>query len=148
MTNMKIIIPAVISLIILIIFADYSGWLGVRTSTEQDYFGVRFAAEDEQSGEKIIDFFINCTRKGSRNACSIQQGQNKPTREAKFGVIKLIKKTWLFNKGESIVGEDEVDVHLMFIHQDYNRRTDTYSMKQLLSMQNEIVRVKLTRSSI
>ncbi len=143
---MRTIISAVILFIVLLVLADYQGWLGVRSSTEQDYFGVRFAAEDEESGKKIIDFFINCTRKGSRNACSIQQGQNKPTREAKFGVIKLVKKTWLFNKGGSVIGEDEVDVHLMFIHQDYDRRTNTYSMKQLLSMQSDVVTVKLTRS--
>lgn len=143
---MKIIISVVL-LIAALVAADYQGWLGVRTDSEQDYFGIRFKAEDDQNDKTIVDFFINCTRKGSRNACSIQQGQNKTSREAKFGVIKLIKKTWLFNKGESIIGEDEVDVHLMFIHPDYERRTNTYSMKQLLSMQDETITVKLKRSS-
>ena len=143
---MKVVITVIILLSILVA-ADYQGWLGVRNYTEQDYFGVRFKAVDDQNGELITDFFINCTRKGSRNACSIEQGRNKKSREAKFGIIKQIKKTWLFPKGESIVGEDEVDVYLMFIHPDYMRRTYTYSMKQLLSMQDNTVTVKLKRSS-
>ena len=143
---MKAVIVIII-LLLALVAADYQGWLGMHTETEQDYFGVHFQTEDDQSGELITDFFINCTRRGSRNACSIAQGMNKNSREAKFGVIKLIKKTWLFRKGESIVGEDEVDVHLMFIHQDYDRVSNTYSMKQLLSMQDETVTVKLKRSS-
>jgi len=143
---MKAVI-AIIVLLLAVVAADYQGWLGLHTETEQDYFGVHFKTEDEQTGEAITDFFINCTRRGSRNACSIEQGMKKTIREAKFGVIKQIEKTWLFTKGESIVGEDEVEVHLMFIHPDYDRRTNTYSMKQLLSMQKETVTVKLKRSS-
>jgi len=138
---------AIIILFSVFVAADYQGWLGMHTETEQDYFGVHFKTEDEQTGEAITDFFVNCTRRGSRNACSIEQGMKKVIREAKFGVIKQIEKTWLFTKGESIVGEDEVDVHLMFIHPDYERRNNTYSMKQLLSMQDKIIAVKLKKSS-
>lgn len=144
---MKAAIISIILIISLLITADYQGWLGERNQTVLDYFGVRFQAEDEQSGELITDFFINCTRKGSRNACSIEQGRNKTSREAKFGIIKQIKKTWLFHKGESIVGEDEVNVYLMFIHPDYERRTYPYSMKELLSLQDQTVTVKLKRST-
>lgn len=143
---MKIII-SIIVLLAALVAADYQGWLGTHNDSELDYFGVHFAADDDQSGEAIIDFFINCTRRGSQNACSIEQGMKKKTREAKFGIIKLINKTWLFRKGESVVGENEIDVHLMFIHPDYDRRIQTYSMKQLLSLQEETVVVKLTRSS-
>ncbi len=143
---MKVVIVILI-LLIALVGADYQGWLGVHTETEQDYFGVHFTTEDDQTGETITDFFVNCTRRGSRNACAIEQGMKKTVREAKFGIIKRIEKTWLFTKGESIVGENEVDVHLMFIHPDYDRRTNTYSMKQLLSMQEETVMVKLKRSS-
>jgi len=142
---MKTVITILLLLSMLVV-ADYQGWLGVRNLTEQDYFGVRFQAKDDQTGELITDFFMNCTRKGSRNACSIEQGRNKTSREAKFGIIKQQKKTWLFPKSETVVGEDEVDVYIMFIHPDFERRTYTYSMKQLLSMQNEIVTVKLRRS--
>ena len=143
---MKVAI-AIIILLFALVAADHQGWLGMHTETEQDYFGVHFKTEDDQTGETIMDFFANCTRRGSRNACSIEQGMKKTTRVVKFGVIKQIEKTWLFTKSESIVGEDEVDVHLMFIHPDYDRRTKTYSMKQLLSMQEKTVTVKLKRSS-
>ena len=143
---MKVVILVAL-LFLALVAADYLGWLGTHTDSEPDYFGVVFKAEDDQSGESITDFFINCTRSGSRNACSIEQGMKKASREAKFGIIRLVEKTWLFHKSESVVGEDEVDVHMMFIHPDYDRRMNTYSMKQLLSMQYETITVKLKRSS-
>lgn len=143
---MKILFASVIVILVALIAADYQGWLGIRKEAELDYFNVIFATKDEDSGELIEDFFVNCTRRGSRNACSIEQGMDKMQRKVKFGYLRQIEKTRLFKKGESIIGEDDVVVHLMFIHQDYARRTVSYSMQELLALKDQLVTVTLNRS--
>lgn len=143
---MKILIAIVIMMLVALAAADYQGWLGIKKETELDYFDVIFTAKDEDSGEDIRDFFVNCTRRGSRNACSIEQGMDKMQRKVKFGYLRQIEKTRLFNKGESIIGEVDVVVHLMFIHQDYARRTVSYSMQELLALKDQLITVTLKRS--
>ncbi|GEM_PF-2905148 len=144
MKKILIVIPLILGVLV---FADYHGWLGVKKSSELDYFSLTFMAEDEDTGQRITDFFINCTRRGSREACSIESGLNQQTRKIKFGVIKNTERSWLFDRGEQIIGIDDVDVYLMFIHPDYERRTYTYSMKELLAMQGRITTVKLRKST-
>ncbi len=145
--NKRIVITLLSAVLIVtgLVGADYLGWLGVKQSSYIDYFNVNYQTTDADSGELIQDFFVNCTRKGSRNACSIEQGMDKMSRLIKFGMVKNSARTWLFDRGEEIIGLDDVTIHLMFIHQDYDRKTITYSMRELLGLEGQMITVPLEK---
>lgn len=143
--RIAILFVAFITLIGALLGADYFGLLGVKKGTYVDYFNVRFTAVDAQTQMPIEDFFVNCTKRGSRNACSIEQGMKKTQRLVKFGILKNFDKTHFFVRNEEAIGLDEMTIHLMFIHQDYQRKTLTYSLNELLAQQDQLITVTLEK---
>lgn len=145
---MKVAFLVFCLLLLILLVADYHGLLGVKESSYVEYFNVEFNAEDSVTGDKVENFVANCTRRGSRNACAIEQGWNKDSRLIKFGVVRRLEKSWLFTLRDSVVGADDVNVSIMFIHPDYERHTETYTMRDLMTLQDQHVTIVLTKQTL
>lgn len=127
-----------------IVGADYYGLLGTRKQSFLAYPDVSFEPRDQASGAPISDVHVNCFRKGSRHACSERVARGRTTVYAKFGVVMVRTRTWLFTKGTA-VRDPDMPVHVMFIHPDYDRVTRTFTVADLMRLQHRAVRVELPR---
>lgn len=123
--------------------ADYLGWLGTRTVQSPAYLNVRFMALSEADGTPIRDMRVNCVRKGDRTACTQRFGQPPGIVSANFGLLKLETRSWLFSKATRYVGEDEVMVHVYFIHPNHQQRVLSYGLRELLAMADTVTEVRL-----
>ena len=127
------------------IAADYAGLFGTRRQAFVDYVDVRFQPVEKASGRPIRDVHITCFRKGSEHACSERMVHGQETIHAKFAALMVRTRSWLFTRG-TIVGDPDMRVHVMFIHPDYDRVTRTFTVADLVRLEDREVRVEMPQA--
>lgn len=115
--------------------ADHSGLFGTRDRTFIDYAHVTFVPVDAATRHPLEDVVVNCFIPGERTACTMRRREGvKATVEVHLGIVRVETRSLLFAKGERVEGADSTQVHLMFIHPNYERVTRSYRIGELLGM--------------
>jgi hypothetical protein len=110
-----------IALIVVAVFADYSGVFGVREERIRDYMHLTFQFVDAATRAPISDVHVACTRPMVRSACTETRGPEIGQTTITLSAFKRINRTLLFSEdGGYTLGDDAV-MYLTFIPANHAR---------------------------
>ena len=130
-------------LAIVIVVADYFALFGTRTERRFDFYELTFKTVDEKTGAPVVDVHVNCFQKGNQNACTQKDSGSPGITSVNIPVTKIITRTWLFKKDESIQPTQDPKVHIMFIHYDYASLVETVLVQSLPELSRERMTVQM-----
>lgn len=134
---------AIILAISAIVVADYFALFGTRTEYHFDLYELTFKTVDGKTGAPVINVHVNCFQQGNQDACTQKESARPGFVSVNIPVTKIITRTWLFKKNESIQQTLDPKLHIMFIHQDYARLVETIMIPSLMQLSREVMTVQM-----
>ena len=129
------------------VVADWHAVFGARTMQRADFVHLTFTPVDERAQSPIADVHIACTRPMSRSACTERQGRYPGELEITLGVLRITRKTLLFEHDEGISLGRAGAITLTFIHPNYIRHTLTLDVEAIAAGPQAQRVVKLSRAA-
>ena len=128
---MKKIFAVLIVLLLILVAADYLGFLGVKTKKVLAFSEITLKPVNSETGEPIFGARAVCFRHRNHEACTLKESDIKRAVKnvtVMFPVHKIQKNTWLFSKGEEPILPADPAIKIMLIHGDYEKVTNDFSM--------------------
>ncbi len=115
----------------LFVTADYYGVFGLKKYLVLDFAESSFRPVDKETGAPVIDVKIRCFQKGNSNACTQKESRSSGIIIVRIPVQKLVWESLLFKNKEELVATSDPQLHIMFIHYNYNNPVATFSIEDL-----------------
>lgn len=132
-----------ITLIIVLVIADYFAFLGSKTKKILSFSEIRFKTVDEQSGAPIVSTKAVCYRHGNHGACSIRDSGKLDIVSVQFPVHKIQENSWLFTQSEEFIMPADPDINIMLIHNDYHSVKNNFDMRDIHLNSGQLFTVKM-----
>ena len=124
---------------------DYFGVFGLKKYLVLDFAESSFRPIDKETGAPVIDVKIRCFQKGNSNACTQKESRATGIIIARVPVQKLVWETLLFKNKEELVATNDPQLHIMFIHYNYNNPVATFSIEDLYNNPVSKYSIKMER---
>ena len=134
--TVKRIIVVVSSLTIFvagIIVADYFALFGTQTEIKLDFVEARFRTLDAETNAIIMDVGVRCFQKNNNNVCTRKESGSTGIVSVNMPVKRVIKKTLLFIISDEYIKAPDPNLHIMFIHNDYYKSTESVLLEDIYS---------------
>lgn len=115
----------------LFVTGDYFGVFGLKKYLVLDFAESSFRPVDKETGAPVIDVKIRCFQKGNSNACTQKESRATGIIIVRVPVQKLVWESLLFKNKEELVATNDPQLHIMFIHYNYNNPVATFSIEDL-----------------
>lgn len=115
----------------LFVTGDYFGVFGLKKYLVLDFAESSFRPVDKETGAPVIDVKIRCFQKGTNNACTQKESRTTGIIIVRVPVQKLVWESLLFKNKEELVATNDPQLHIMFIHYNYNNPVATFSIEDL-----------------
>jgi len=115
----------------LFVTGDYFGVFGLKKYLVLDFAESSFRLVDKETGAPVIDVKIRCFQKGNNNACTQKESRTTGIIIVRVPVQKLVWESLLFKNKEELVATSDPQLHIMFIHYNYNNPVATFSIEDL-----------------
>jgi hypothetical protein len=129
--NILIASLVVLALVGLFVAGDYFGVFGLKKYLVLDFAESSFRPVDKETGAPVIDVKIRCFQKGNSNACTQKESRSTGVIIVRVPVQKLVWESLLFKNKEELVATNDPQLHIMFIHYNYNNPVATFSIEDL-----------------
>lgn len=143
--NILIASLVVLCLAGLSVTADYFGLFGLKKYLVLDFAESSFKPVDDETGAPVIDVKIRCFQKGNSNACTQKESRSTGVIIVRVPVQKLVWETLLFKNKEELVATNDPQLHIMFIHYNYNNPVATFSIEDLYNNPVSKYSIKMER---
>ena len=124
---------------------DYFGVFGLKKYLVLDFAESSFRPIDKETGAPVIDVKIRCFQKGNSNACTQKESHATGIIIVRVPVQKLVWETLLFKNKEELVATNDPQLHIMFIHYNYNNPVATFSIEDLYNNPVSKYSIKMER---
>jgi len=124
---------------------DYFGVFGLKKYLVLDFAESSFSPIDKETGAPVIDVKIRCFQKGNSNACTQKESRATGIIIVRVPVQKLVWETLLFKNKEELVATNDPQLHIMFIHYNYNNPVATFSIEDLYNNPVSKYSIKMER---
>ena len=115
----------------LFVTGDYFGVFGLKKYLVLDFAESSFRLVDKETGAPVIDVKIRCFQKGNNNACTQKESRTTGIIIVRVPVQKLVWESLLFKNKEELVATNDPQLHIMFIHYNYNNPVASFSIEDL-----------------
>jgi hypothetical protein len=115
----------------LFVTGDYFGVFGLKKYLVLDFAESSFRPVDKETGAPVIDVKIRCFQKGNSNACTQKESRTTGIIIVRVPVQKLVWESLLFKNKEELVASNDPQLHIMFIHYNYNNPVATFIIEDL-----------------
>jgi hypothetical protein len=129
--NILIASLVVLGLAGLFVTGDYFGVFGLKKYLVLGFAESSFRPVDKETGAPVIDVKIRCFQKGNSNACTQKESRSTGVIIVRVPVQKLVWESLLFKNKEELVATNDLQLHIMFIHYNYNNPVATFSIEDL-----------------
>ena len=129
----------------LFVTADYFGLFGLKKYLVLDFAESSFKPVDDETGAPVIDVKIRCFQKGNSNACTQKESRSTGVIIVRVPVQKLVWETLLFKNKEELVATNDPQLHIMFIHYNYNNPVATFNIEDLYNNPVSKYSIKMER---
>ena len=124
---------------------DYFGVFGLKKYLVLDFAESSFRPIDKETGAPVIDVKIRCFQKGNSNACTQKESRATGIIIVRVPLQKLVWETLLFKNKEELVATNDPQLHIMFIHYNYNNPVATFSIEDLYNNPVSKYSIKMER---
>ena len=138
---------AILSLSGIFVTGDYFGLFGLKKYLVLDFSESSFKPVDKETGAPVIDVKIRCFQKGNSNACTQKESRSTSV-IIRIPVQKLVWESLLFKNKEELVPTNDPQIHIMFIHYNYNNPVETFIVEDLYNNPIRKYPVKMERKFI
>ena len=104
---------------------------GLKKYLVLDFAESSFKPVDKNSGAPVMEVRIKCFQKGNENACTQKESRTTGIIIARIPVQKLVWESLLFKNKEELVATNDPEIHIMFIHYNYNNPVETFTVEDL-----------------
>ena len=115
----------------LFVAGDYFGLFGLKKYLVLDFVESSFKPVDKETGAPVLEVKIKCFQKGNGNACTQKDSRRTGIIIARIPVQKLVWESLLFKNKEELVATNDPQLHMMFIHYNYNNPVETFTIEDL-----------------
>lgn len=129
--NSLVVLSIVLGLAGLFVAGDYFGLFGLKKYLVLDFAESSFKPVDKETGAPILEVRIKCFQKGNMNACTQKDSRTTGIIIARIPVQKLVWESLLFKNKEELVATNDPQLHMMFIHYNYNNPVETFTIEDL-----------------
>lgn len=126
---------AIVVVAVSFVAADYLALFGTREERVQEILHLRYRIVERGNLRPIEDVRVQCVRRRAESVCSQGKGAGEGSVELNFVVPKTVSRTLLFKKGDTVSFGDG-QLHLVFIHPNYERLFLPLGMSDLLSLRD------------
>ena len=113
------------------ITGDYFGVFGLKKYLVLDFAESSFKPIDKDSGAPVLEMRIKCFQKGNENACTQKENATIGIITVRIPVQKLVWRSLLFKTKEELVATNDPQLHMMFIHYNYDNQVETFIIEDL-----------------
>ncbi len=138
---------AILSLSGIFVTGDYFGLFGLKKYLVLDFAESSFKPVDKETGAPVIDVKIRCFQKGNSNACTQKESRSTSV-IIRIPVQKLVWESLLFKNKEELVPTNDPQIHIIFIHYNYNNPVETFIVEDLYNNPIRKYPVKMERKFI
>ena len=138
---------AILSLSGIFVTGDYFGLFGLKKYLVLDFAESSFKLVDKETGAPVIDVKIRCFQKGNSNACTQKESHSTGV-IIRIPVQKLVWESLLFKNKEELVPTNDPQIHIIFIHYNYNNPVETFIVEDLYNNPIRKYPVKMERKFI
>jgi len=129
--NSLLALSIVLGLAGLFVAGDYFGLFGLKKYLVLDFAESSFKPVDKETGAPVLEVKIKCFQKGNENACTQKDSRTTGIIIARIPVQKLVWESLLFKNKEELVATNDPQLHMMFIHYNYNNPVETFTIEDL-----------------
>jgi len=129
----------------LFVTGDYFGLFGMKKYLVLDFAESSFKPIDKETGAPVLEVRIKCFQKGNMNACTQKDSRTTGIIIARIPVQKLVWESLLFKNKEELVATNDPQLHMMFIHYNYNNPVETFTIEDLYNNPVSKYSVKMER---
>ncbi len=129
--NSLLALSIVLCLAGLFVAGDYFGLFGLKKYLVLDFAESSFKPVDKETGAPVLEVRIKCFQKGNMNACTQKDSRTTGIIIARIPVQKLVWESLLFKNKEELVATNDPQLHMMFIHYNYNNPVETFTIEDL-----------------
>jgi len=129
--NSLVVLSIVLGLAGLFVAGDYFGQFGLKKYLVLDFAESSFKPVDKETGAPVLEVKIKCFQKGNENACTQKDSHTTGIIIARIPVQKLVWESLLFKNKEELVATNDPQLHMMFIHYNYNNPVETFTIEDL-----------------
>ena len=140
-----IVLSTVLTFAGLFVTGDYFGVFGLKKYLVLDFAESSFKPVDKNSGAPVMEVRIKCFQKGNDNACTQKESRTTGIIIARIPVQKLVWESLLFKNKEELVATNDPEIHIMFIHYNYNNPVETFTVEDLYNKPVAKYSVKMER---
>ena len=143
--NSLVVLCVVLGLAGLFVTGDYYGLFGLKKYLVLDFAEISFKPIEKETGAPIIDVRIKCFQEGNENACTQKDSRTTGVIIARIPVQKLVWESLLFKNKEELVQTNDPQLHIMFIHYNYNNPVESFAVEELYNKPVKKYPVKMER---
>ncbi|MCZ6566610.1 MAG: hypothetical protein O6852_10895 [Gammaproteobacteria bacterium] len=143
--NSLLALSIVLGLAGLFVAGDYFGLFGLKKYLVLDFAESSFKPVDKETGAPVLEVRIKCFQKGNMNACTQKDSRTTGIIIARIPVQKLVWESLLFKNKEELVATNDPQLHMMFIHYNYNNPVETFTIEDLYNNPVSKYSVKMVR---
>ena len=129
--NSLVALSIVLGLAGLFVAGDYFGLFGLKKYLVLDFAESSFKPVDKETGAPVMEVRIKCFQKGNENACTQKDSRTTGIIIARIPVQKLVWESLLFKNKEELIATKDPQLHMMFIHYNYNNPVETFTIEDL-----------------
>lgn len=123
--------------------ADYFGVFGTQEKSMTEFVEFRVRTLDARTGREITGVNITCFQYNTNSACAQPPSRERGVVRVNLLVEKHVRESLLFQQDAwySPIKEDEL--RIMYIHPDYGKPVQRYSISEMMEHPNQTFSVEL-----
>jgi hypothetical protein len=104
-----------------VVIADYFSLFGITKQEKLEFVETRFKTVNAETGGPVFDVHVRCFQKMNENACTQRDSYTPGVVSIKVPMRLIVSQSMFFNQDEVLLGTLDPELHIMFIHADYNK---------------------------
>lgn len=136
-------LAVILLLVVSFVAADYFGLFGVKNKTIAEFMEFRVKTLDAETGLPISNVKVRCFQYGTNNACGQRPSHERGVVRISLYLNKNVRDSLLFRHAESYAPIREKELRVMYIHTEYGRPVQHYSIPDLMQNPGQTYSVEL-----
>lgn len=128
---MFFLVSAICGVAGLFVLGDYFSLFGLKKYLLLDFIDASFRIEEQATGVPVGGVRIKCFQQGNENACTQKDGRSRGLVIARVPIQKIVWESLLFRNKEDLVPPRDPQLHIMFIHYDYDNPVESFAVAEI-----------------
>lgn len=134
---------AAVTLAAAFVAADYAGLFGIREKATTAFVEYRVKTLDAETGRTIGGVKLRCFQFGTNNACGQPASRKRGVVRFQIRMRKHMHESLLFTHKVWYSPVTEQELRIMYIHPDYQRRTQRFDITEMMKNPNQVFTVEM-----